>query len=93
MATALDSDGDIQECLTVDTSCYFTNMMCGKNYSFTVSSYYSGELNCNSGNTNPVTVVTGELYQHTRKIINTHKTFTYFLNVIPILNVVFLYFS
>ncbi|KAI7809537.1 hypothetical protein IRJ41_010869 [Triplophysa rosa] len=58
-AIAQASDGEIRECLTVDTSCYFTNMMCGKNYTFTVSSFYSGELSCNSGNTTPLTVVTG----------------------------------
>ncbi|XP_073671225.1 uncharacterized protein [Paramisgurnus dabryanus] len=58
IAMAQGSDGEIRECLTEGTSCYFTNMNCGKNYTFTVSSTFSGGLNCNSGNTEPVAVTT-----------------------------------
>ncbi|XP_073727799.1 uncharacterized protein fndc7rs1 [Misgurnus anguillicaudatus] len=58
IAMAQGSDGETRECLTEGTSCYFTNMNCGKNYTFTVSSTFSGGLNCNSGNTEPVAVTT-----------------------------------
>ncbi|TRY81822.1 hypothetical protein DNTS_000528, partial [Danionella cerebrum] len=51
LATAVDSDGVVTKCLTVDTSCYFTDTVCGKGYSFYVSSIYSGALDCNSGDT------------------------------------------
>nr|XP_061832451.1 uncharacterized protein LOC133616849 [Nerophis lumbriciformis] len=37
-ARAVDSEGVIQECLTVDNSCYFTNTLCGRQYFFTVDS-------------------------------------------------------
>ncbi|XP_056336881.1 uncharacterized protein fndc7rs1 [Danio aesculapii] len=50
LATAVDSDGQVTECLTVDTSCYFTDTVCAKGYSFYVSSTYIGGLDCNSGN-------------------------------------------
>ncbi|XP_061884565.1 uncharacterized protein LOC133635404 [Entelurus aequoreus] len=37
-ARAVDSEGVVQECLTVDNSCYFTNTLCGRQYFFTVDS-------------------------------------------------------
>ncbi|KAL1280893.1 hypothetical protein QQF64_015493, partial [Cirrhinus molitorella] len=57
-AMAMDSDGAVMECLTVDTSCYFTDTVCGQTYTFTVSSIYSGGLDCNSGYTEGVVVKT-----------------------------------
>lgn len=60
-ALAMDSDGHVTNCITVDNSCYFTETVCGKTYSFYVSSIYSGGLDCNSGNTEAVVVKTGEL--------------------------------
>ncbi|KAK1803500.1 hypothetical protein P4O66_020926, partial [Electrophorus voltai] len=41
-AVAVDSSGMQQECLTTDTSCFFTNTMCGHNYSVSVYSISSG---------------------------------------------------
>ncbi|KAK2900552.1 hypothetical protein Q8A67_008667 [Cirrhinus molitorella] len=57
-AMAMDSDGAVMECLTVDTSCYFTDTVCGQIYTFIVSSIYSGGLDCNSGYTEGVVVKT-----------------------------------
>nr|XP_009297086.3 uncharacterized protein fndc7rs1 [Danio rerio] len=51
LATAVDSDGLVTECLTQETSCYFTDTVCAKGYSFYVSSTYTGVEQCNSGNT------------------------------------------
>ncbi|XP_040040842.2 uncharacterized protein fndc7b [Gasterosteus aculeatus] len=36
LATSVDSQGVIQKCLTEGNSCYFTNMMCGEHYNFSV---------------------------------------------------------
>ncbi|KAI3368520.1 hypothetical protein L3Q82_025527 [Scortum barcoo] len=38
MAKAVDSQGVVQECFTVDNSCYFTQTVCGRHYQFTVFS-------------------------------------------------------
>uniref|UniRef100_A0A8C1ZY74 Fibronectin type-III domain-containing protein n=1 Tax=Cyprinus carpio TaxID=7962 RepID=A0A8C1ZY74_CYPCA len=57
-AIAVDSDGLVTECVTVETSCYFTDTVCGQTYSFYVSAIYSGGLDCNSGNTEGVVVKT-----------------------------------
>ncbi|CAB1419900.1 unnamed protein product [Pleuronectes platessa] len=38
LAKAVDSQGELKDCLTEDNSCYFTHMMCGRHYFFTVSS-------------------------------------------------------
>lgn len=34
----ISTQGVVQECLTEDNSCYFTNCVCGRHYSFTVYS-------------------------------------------------------
>ncbi len=60
-AIAVDSDGLVIECVTVETSCYFTDTVCGQTYSFYVSAVYSGAIDCNSGNTEGVVIKTGEL--------------------------------
>ncbi|XP_016319981.1 serine-rich adhesin for platelets-like [Sinocyclocheilus anshuiensis] len=57
-AIAVDSDQLVTECLTVDTSCYFTDTVCGQTYSFYVRSIYSGGLDCNSGYTDGVVIKT-----------------------------------
>ncbi|XP_056116347.1 uncharacterized protein fndc7rs1 isoform X2 [Rhinichthys klamathensis goyatoka] len=57
-ALAIDSDDHVTNCVTVGTSCYFTDTVCGKSYRFYVSSIYSGGLDCNSGNTEEVVVKT-----------------------------------
>ncbi|KAG5847415.1 hypothetical protein ANANG_G00125810 [Anguilla anguilla] len=38
VATALASNGEVTECRTTDTSCFFTNTGCGRGYQFTVYS-------------------------------------------------------
>ncbi|XP_036412775.1 fibronectin type III domain-containing protein 7-like [Colossoma macropomum] len=58
VAQSVDSDGVVNECVTIYTSCYFTQTDCGLTYSFTVSSVYSGAEGCNTGSTLPVTVST-----------------------------------
>ncbi|XP_051554352.1 fibronectin-like [Myxocyprinus asiaticus] len=58
IAMAVDSDVETRECVTVDTSCYFINTGCGKRYSFTVSSVFSGGQNCDSGQTDSVVIRT-----------------------------------
>ncbi|XP_016305113.1 fibronectin type III domain-containing protein 7-like [Sinocyclocheilus anshuiensis] len=57
-AIAVDSDDLVMECVTVETSCYFTDTVCGQTYSFYVSAVYSGGLDCNSGNTEGVVIKT-----------------------------------
>ncbi|XP_077077959.1 uncharacterized protein fndc7rs1 [Siphateles boraxobius] len=57
-ALAIDSDGHVTNCITVDTSCYFADTVCSKSYSFYVKSIYSGGLDCNSGNTEAVVIKT-----------------------------------
>ncbi|KAL7851296.1 hypothetical protein AOLI_G00216520 [Acnodon oligacanthus] len=57
-ARSVDSDGVVNECITIDTSCYFTQTDCGLTYNFTVSSVYSGAQGCNTGSTLPVTIST-----------------------------------
>ncbi|XP_036410759.1 fibronectin-like [Megalops cyprinoides] len=46
VATALGSDGEVTECRTTETACFFTSTDCGQGYQYTVYSV-SGE--CNSG--------------------------------------------
>uniref|UniRef100_A0AAR2LCM5 Fibronectin type-III domain-containing protein n=1 Tax=Pygocentrus nattereri TaxID=42514 RepID=A0AAR2LCM5_PYGNA len=58
IAQSVDSDGVVNECVTIDTSCYFIQTDCGLTYSFTVSSVYSGAQGCNTGSTLPVTIST-----------------------------------
>ncbi|XP_016419796.1 uncharacterized protein LOC107749215, partial [Sinocyclocheilus rhinocerous] len=57
-AIAVDSDDLVMECVTGETSCYFTDTVCGQTYSFYVSAVYSGGLDCNSGNTEGVVIKT-----------------------------------
>ncbi|XP_026054424.1 fibronectin type III domain-containing protein 7-like [Carassius auratus] len=57
-AIAVDSDQLVTECLTVDTSCFFTDTVCGKTYSFYVRSIYTGGLDCNTGYTDGVVIKT-----------------------------------
>ncbi|RVE73628.1 hypothetical protein OJAV_G00033020 [Oryzias javanicus] len=38
-AKAVDSKGIVQNCLTEENSCYFTNTQCGLHYDFTISSF------------------------------------------------------
>nr|XP_015211037.1 PREDICTED: uncharacterized protein LOC102685057 [Lepisosteus oculatus] len=45
VAKAMDSNGEITECRTTDTSCFFTNTGCGLGYQFTV---YSVNGECSS---------------------------------------------
>ncbi|XP_048832460.1 uncharacterized protein LOC125708743 isoform X2 [Brienomyrus brachyistius] len=54
-ATAVDSEGERTDCLTRDTSCYFTNTKCGRRYRFTVFAM-SGE--CNSSTSLPAHIRT-----------------------------------
>ncbi|XP_072525550.1 uncharacterized protein [Salminus brasiliensis] len=58
IAKSVDKEGVEIECLTLYTSCYFTQTECGRSYNFTVSSVYSGTESCSSGTTTPVTVKT-----------------------------------
>ncbi len=60
-AIAVDSDGLVMECVTMETSCYFTDTVCGQTYSFHISAVYSGGIDCNSGYTEGVVIKTGEL--------------------------------
>lgn len=55
-AKAVDSEGENMDCMTLDTSCFFTNTVCGRRYTFTVYSVSSG---CNSQASPPVAVRTG----------------------------------
>ncbi|XP_061636365.1 fibronectin-like isoform X2 [Phyllopteryx taeniolatus] len=55
MARGVDSKGVVQECLTVDNSCYFTNTMCGRQYYFTV---YSTSGECKSQTSSTVDIRT-----------------------------------
>lgn len=57
-AQLTDSVGGAQTCLTTDTSCFFTNTMCGRKYSFTV---YSVNGECNSPASTAVSIQTGKL--------------------------------
>ncbi|XP_016147370.1 uncharacterized protein [Sinocyclocheilus grahami] len=57
-AIAVDSDELVMECVTGETSCYFTDTVCGQTYSFYVSAIYSGGLDCKSGNTEGVVIKT-----------------------------------
>ncbi|XP_067309533.1 uncharacterized protein fndc7rs1 [Pseudorasbora parva] len=57
-AQAVDSDGQVTDCITMDTTCYFTDNICGKRYSFFVKSIYSGGLDCDSGYTSEVMIKT-----------------------------------
>lgn len=57
VATAVDDTGEVTECVTVDDSCYFTNVDCGQSYQYTV---YAVSYGCNSLVTQPVSVSTGE---------------------------------
>ncbi|XP_045544657.1 fibronectin type III domain-containing protein 7 [Salmo salar] len=54
-ARAVDSEGETMDCMTLDTSCFFTNTVCGRRYTFTVYSVSSG---CNSQASPPVAVRT-----------------------------------
>ncbi|KAI4885449.1 hypothetical protein NFI96_001413 [Prochilodus magdalenae] len=56
IAESVDSDGVVNNCVTTNTSCFFPQIECGRNYSFTVSSVYSGAEGCNTRFTLPVTV-------------------------------------
>ncbi|XP_053718297.1 uncharacterized protein LOC128757216 [Synchiropus splendidus] len=40
LARAVDSQGEVQECLTEDNSCYFTHTVCGRHYYFSVLSIW-----------------------------------------------------
>uniref|UniRef100_A0A8B9HN00 Fibronectin type-III domain-containing protein n=1 Tax=Astyanax mexicanus TaxID=7994 RepID=A0A8B9HN00_ASTMX len=55
MARAVDSTGITQECVTTETSCFFTDTTCGLSYTFTVQSMV-GE--CTSGQSPPVHIRT-----------------------------------
>ncbi|XP_055799638.1 fibronectin type III domain-containing protein 7-like [Salvelinus fontinalis] len=54
-AKAVDSEGENMDCMTLDTSCFFTNTVCGRRYTFTV---YSVSSECNSQASPPVAVRT-----------------------------------
>ncbi|XP_071011253.1 fibronectin type III domain-containing protein 7-like [Oncorhynchus clarkii lewisi] len=56
-AKAVDSEGENMDCMTLDTSCFFTNTVCGRRYTFTVYSVSSG---CNSQASPPVAVRTAD---------------------------------
>lgn len=56
VATALASNGEVTECRTTDTSCFFTNTGCGRSYQYTV---YSVSGLCNSVTSPPAHVRTG----------------------------------
>ncbi|XP_048845071.1 uncharacterized protein fndc7rs1 isoform X2 [Brienomyrus brachyistius] len=51
VATSVDSTGFVTECITTDTSCFFTTTICSETYEFTVYSY-TGQ--CNSELSMPV---------------------------------------
>ncbi|PWA21255.1 hypothetical protein CCH79_00009504 [Gambusia affinis] len=55
MARAVDSKGEVLNCLTEDNSCYFTQTTCGRRYQFTVLSITKG---CKSGVSSTVDVQT-----------------------------------
>ncbi|XP_067369826.1 mucin-3B [Channa argus] len=54
-ATAVDSKGEVQECVTIDSVCYFTHTVCGRHYYFTVSAV-TGE--CSSQSSSSVDIQT-----------------------------------
>uniref|UniRef100_A0AAY4AUD5 Fibronectin type-III domain-containing protein n=2 Tax=Denticeps clupeoides TaxID=299321 RepID=A0AAY4AUD5_9TELE len=55
VATSQGSDGQVAECYTTDTSCYFSNTACGITYQFSV---YAVSGLCNSGRSASVNVST-----------------------------------
>ncbi|KAK7945711.1 hypothetical protein WMY93_001439 [Mugilogobius chulae] len=55
VAKSIDHNGQVQECRTLNTWCYYTNVGCGETYTFTVQSI---ALECNSGLTNQQTIKT-----------------------------------
>lgn len=56
-AQLADSVGGTQDCITTETSCFFTNTACGRKYNFTVFSV-NGE--CSGPVSSPVSIVTGK---------------------------------
>ncbi|KAJ8384528.1 hypothetical protein AAFF_G00204430 [Aldrovandia affinis] len=57
VATAIDSNGERTNCITVETSCLFTHTFCGRGYQFIVYSV-SGASQCKSGQSSPVHIRT-----------------------------------
>lgn len=53
---AISLQGVIQKCLTEGNSCYFTNMMCGEHYNFSVQTIAG---RCSSQNSATVDIRTG----------------------------------
>uniref|UniRef100_A0AAV2JWT6 Fibronectin type-III domain-containing protein n=1 Tax=Knipowitschia caucasica TaxID=637954 RepID=A0AAV2JWT6_KNICA len=56
MAQSTDQNGIVKPCMTKANYCYFTDMQCGNNYTFTVKAVSS---DCNSEVTEPRSVQTG----------------------------------
>lgn len=57
VAMAVDTSGEVTECVTLDNTCYFTNVACGQFYQYTV---YAVTYGCDTQVSQPVSVQTCE---------------------------------
>lgn len=53
----MDNTGEVTECQTLDSMCYFTDAACGQYYTYRV---YAVTFGCNTEVSRPVFVKTGE---------------------------------